>query len=315
MSDSNKKLRTCPACSNQVSKKVKTCPHCGERLKRGFFYKLMVAVLGLFVAFVVLLMALPAPDKDPRLTEVNAEPPQSEVDADTWRQCKENDAYFEQLCKGKQVVWVGVIKEMKNARDIKVNVAGLGNFRVRMAERIDVTATPVDTEISFVAEVVNADGVFIRGELRDARILEVLRTASEFEDERRAEQAEAAAREAEEEAARAEAEATSCIGDLTYCESVEDFVKHNNAMAAWRYRCVERVEQASRYGDVKWGSSFMNRIQFESYEPGEWDPDAPSVTLIDRDAEVPNAFGTMERTVLRCTFDPKALAITELTAQ
>ncbi len=47
------KLKECPACGKEVSSSAKTCPHCGQKLKRGWFVKLLFGIIILIVIGVI----------------------------------------------------------------------------------------------------------------------------------------------------------------------------------------------------------------------------------------------------------------------
>lgn len=51
-------LINCPECTQQVSDQAALCPHCGHRLKRSTGSKIGLGLLGVFGAFVVLVVGI-----------------------------------------------------------------------------------------------------------------------------------------------------------------------------------------------------------------------------------------------------------------
>lgn len=59
------KLTTCKSCGKEVAKSAKKCPHCGEKLKMGFFMKLIIGA-----AVIGVISAIMAPSKDEKLKQL-----------------------------------------------------------------------------------------------------------------------------------------------------------------------------------------------------------------------------------------------------
>lgn len=53
---SNKNLKVCKTCGNQVAKSAKKCPHCGAKLRWGFFEKVIGCVVVGWVSLMIIGM-------------------------------------------------------------------------------------------------------------------------------------------------------------------------------------------------------------------------------------------------------------------
>jgi hypothetical protein len=91
----------------------------------------------------------------------------------------------------------------------------------------------------------------------------------------------------------------SCISDWRKCSDNADLVNHYNAIGIAQGDCEREANNRARYGSPKWPSLDY----FGSFYTGDRYPKTGIAVLVEKDAQLSNAFGAMVHSTVTCTYD------------
>jgi len=165
------KLKSCPACENEVAKSAKTCPKCGKKLKMGFFKK---ALLGLAVLIAIGIALAPSPEErtQARSNEIEAiDTAQAATDIDPAELQQifsfgseytdvQRDNKEEEL-EGKVLSWEAEVYEVNKATENEYRIQTSGNSATPAAFLKITTRSP--EEVQYVEGLKTGDSIQFKG--------------------------------------------------------------------------------------------------------------------------------------------------------